>query len=128
MVRPPPPRKTKCLICGCYLNRGGEYAKPTVEGRSHATRHHNVAERFLYKQDRAGNPKTPIFNPDPWNLGSYTQEFCYECHEVLLHNPVILPEDVDRFSELVRIKRLDESQKTESTEPIAGRIILLHEV
>ena len=35
-----------CAICGCRLHRGGEYATPTTEGRSQATKHHYVAERF----------------------------------------------------------------------------------
>jgi hypothetical protein len=35
-----------CAICGCEIHRNGDYAKPTVKGRSHATRYHFVAERF----------------------------------------------------------------------------------
>src|SRR5580692_11502054 len=30
----------RCAICGCQLHRSGEYATPTVAGRSHATEHH----------------------------------------------------------------------------------------
>lgn len=54
--------------------------------------------------------------------------FCYECHEELVHNPVLLPEDIDQFAELVKQRGLSEEMKTESREPIAGRVALLHEV
>jgi hypothetical protein len=38
----------KCAICGCELHRiAGTYARPTVEGRSHASKHHFVSERFF---------------------------------------------------------------------------------
>jgi len=54
--------------------------------------------------------------------------FCYECHEELVHNPVLLPEDVAQFAELVKQRGLSEKIKTESREPIAGRVALFHEV
>ena len=54
--------------------------------------------------------------------------FCYECHEELVHNPVFLPEDISRFSELVKQRGLSERVKTDSREPIAGRVALFHEV
>ncbi len=54
--------------------------------------------------------------------------FCYECHEELLHNPVLLPEDITHFAELVRIRCLSEEQKTGDRSKIAGRIALFHEV
>ena len=127
MLRRPKIMNTKCAICGCIINRGGEYATPTIQGRSHATRHHNIAVRFFYIEDRAGNPKTPIFRIDPWNMEGHTTEFCYDCHEELLHNPVFLPDDIIGFSELVRLRKLDESEKTQSREELAGRIKLLHE-
>ena len=54
--------------------------------------------------------------------------FCYECHEELLHNPVLLREDVARFAELVRMRGLAEKVKSEDRSKLAGRIFLLHEV
>jgi hypothetical protein len=36
-----------CAICGCQLHRQSSYAKPTIEGGSHASEHHFVAERFF---------------------------------------------------------------------------------
>jgi hypothetical protein len=54
--------------------------------------------------------------------------YCYECHEELLHNPVLLPEDIQALAELVKQRNLDEESKPEHREKIAGRIILLHDV
>lgn len=54
--------------------------------------------------------------------------FCYDCGEVLLHNPVFLPEDVEGFARLVKDRELNEAVKSESTEKLAGRIKLLQEV
>jgi hypothetical protein len=53
--------------------------------------------------------------------------FCYECHEELLHNPVLLPEDVSRFAELVRLSGLSEKVKTGDRSKIAGRVALFHD-
>ena len=108
-----------CAICGCQVHRKGDYARPTVIGRSHATRHHYVARRFLKGRD-------PIFKKCPWL--DEQDEFCYECHEELLHNPVFLSEDISRFAELVRRRNLDESKKTANKGKIAKRIELFHEV
>ena len=54
--------------------------------------------------------------------------YCYECHEELIHNPVLLPEDIDLFRELVRSRELIEDDKPEHRTKIAGRITLFHEV
>ena len=120
---------TNCVICGCQIHREGEYARPTVRGRSHATRHHYVAERFFGRSaTRKGELREPIFKNCPWGVEGQSEEFCYECHEELLHNPVLLPTDIKRFRELVRMRGLNESEKTESKDKIARRIELLHEV
>ena len=34
----------RCAVCDCILHRSGGYASGTFESRSHATRHHLVAE------------------------------------------------------------------------------------
>jgi hypothetical protein len=118
-----------CVICGCPLHRGGEYAKPTVKGRSHATEHHYVAERFFGRsKNRRGTLREAIFDECPWGIEGKTGIFCYECHEELLHNPVFLPEDIQCFGELVKLCKLSEQAKTESCEKIGGRIKLLHEI
>lgn len=54
--------------------------------------------------------------------------FCYECHEELLHNPVLLPEDIKRFAELVRYRQLAEEDKPTHRKKIAGRVELFHEI
>ncbi len=120
---------TKCVICGCSIHRGGEYATPTVEGRSHATKHHYVAERFFGRSaNRKGEQREPIFNNYPWELEKRSGEFCYDCHEELLHNPIFLPTDISRFAELVKLRGFDEREKTTSKDKLARRIELLHEV
>ena len=78
--------------------------------------------------NRPGEKRNGVFANNPWELKSQTGEFWYDCHEELLHNPVFLPEDIDRFSELVRRRRLNEGSKTENREKLAGRIKLLHEI
>lgn len=119
----------KCAICGCPLHRNGEYAKPTVTGRSHATKHHCVPERFFGRSsNRQGTKREGIFDVCPWDAEGKTIVFCYECHEELIHNPVFLPDDIDAFARLVSKRGLCEESKTEGREKIAKRISLLHEV
>jgi hypothetical protein len=120
----------QCGICGCQLHRTkGTYARPTVEGRSHATRHHYVAERFFGRSaNRLGTKTENMFLSCPWGHEGESVIFCYECHEELIHNPVLLPEDVSRFAELVKQRGLAEELKTDNREPIAGRVALFHEV
>ncbi len=119
-----------CAICGCLLHRTkNTYASPTVEGRSHASTHHYVPERFFGRsKNRRGTQREKIFENCPWSHERETAIFCYDCHEELLHNPVLLPEDIKRFADIVRSKGLSEDRKTESRQRIAGRIKLFHEV
>jgi hypothetical protein len=43
----------RCAICGCELHRTRDtYARPTPEGRSHASVHHFVPERFFGRSRR----------------------------------------------------------------------------
>jgi hypothetical protein len=120
----------RCAICGCLLHRTkNTYARPTVEGRSHATSHHYVAERFFGRSaNRRGTTTEGLFPSCPWGHEGESVVFCYECHEELIHNPVLLPEDIARFAALVRQRGLSEEMKTESRELIAGRVALFHEV
>lgn len=121
--------KERCAVCGCEVHRSGEYATPTVRGRSHATAHHFVAERFFGRStNRRGTRREGIFNTCPWGHESKSDVYCYECHEELLHNPVLLPDDVRAFAELVKRHGLDEVHKPEGRDKIAERIKLLHEV
>jgi hypothetical protein len=119
----------ECAICGCKLNRSGNYARSTVEGRSHASKHHYVAERFFGRStNRRGTKRVGVFAVCPWGHEGERAVYCYECHEELLHNPVLLPEDIRAFSELVKKRNLNEEQKPDHREKIAGRVNLLHEV
>ncbi len=119
-----------CSICNCELIRlKDEYAKPTIEGRSHATLHHYIAERLFGRSaNRKGTQREAIFEKSPWSYEPKAGLFCYECHEELLHNPVLLPEDIEMFSRIVRDRELNEEKKKEGKEKIAGRIQLFHEV
>lgn len=118
-----------CSICGCKLHRSGKYATPDIEGRSHATEHHFVAERFFGRSNtRKGELREPIFRDCPWPVEGQKAVFCYECHEELIHNPVFLPNDIVNFAKLVLRRGLNESQKNTSTDKLAGRIALFHEV
>lgn len=119
----------RCAVCGCLLNRNGKYASPTLEGRAHATKHHFVAERFFGRsKNRKGDVRLGIFEKCPWGLEGKSEVFCYECHEILLHNPVFKPEDIAGFAELVNLKKLNEPTKSDSCEKLAMRVQLLHEV
>ena len=118
-----------CAICGCELHRSGEYATPTVAGRSHATEHHFVAERFFGRStNRRGTKREGVFPACPWGNEGETGVYCYECHEELLHNPVLLPEDIQAFADLVKRRNLHEDVKQEHKDKIAGRIMLFHEI
>jgi hypothetical protein len=123
------PEFERCSFCNCILHRtAGKYALPTVEGRSHATKYHLVAGRFLGRSsNRRGTKTEGIFERCPWNQEGATKLFCYECHEELLHNPVFLAEDVQVFAELVKARGLDEDQKSGDRSKLAGRVLLFHE-
>jgi hypothetical protein len=118
----------RCAICGCQLRHGGKYAGESIEGRSHASRHHYVAERFFGRSgNRKGTVRTTVFKACPWGQEKEHNVFCYDCHEVVLHNPVLLLEDVQRFADIVRQRGLSEDQKTDDFSKIGGRIEILHE-
>lgn len=119
-----------CGICGCELHRTkGTYARATTHGRSHATKHHFVAERFFGRSgNRPGTKVEGIFNTCPWDSEGQSVVLCYECHEELIHNPVFLPHDIQLFAKLVSERGFSEDAKPENRAKIAGRIRLLHEV
>lgn len=117
-----------CSLCGCELHRNGDYASPSVKGRSHATKHHFVAERFFGRsRNRPNDVRDRIFETDPWGVEGKTAVFCYECHEELLHNLVLLPGDLDKLRRLFELRGLAEKVKVDRAN-VADRILLLHEV
>jgi hypothetical protein len=93
------------------------------------TRHHYVAERFFGRSaNRRGVLTQRVFAECPRGKERHAEVFCYECHELLLHNPVLLPEDVMRLAALVRKHGLCEDEKPDDYARIAGRIRLFHDV
>jgi hypothetical protein len=64
----------------------------------------------------------------PWGPEKQATVYCYECHEALIHNPVLLPGEVQAFAELVKIRGLNEDDKPSEKDKIARRVMLLHEV
>jgi hypothetical protein len=104
------------------------YANATPEGRSHASRSHYVAERFYGRSANRKGLAARIFETCPWDLEGKSTIACYECHELMLHNPVLLEDDVKRFAEIVRARGLSETVKPENFTKIAGRIRLFQEV
>ena len=122
----------KCEICGCELNsEKNVYAKDCRSGRSHKSTHHYVPER-LFGRSKTRKDKSlgmVIFETCPWKgMERKRGKFCYECGEILLHNPVLLPKDINLFAKLVRLKHLNESRKTDGKHKIRKRIVLLHKV
>jgi hypothetical protein len=69
-----------------------------------------------------------MFGTSPWGFEGKTGVFCYECHEELLHNPVLLPDDVAILAELIRRRALNEDDKPSGRDKIAGRVQLFQEV
>ena len=124
------PMQELCAICQCELHRtAGTYARPNEEGRSHATKHHFVAERFFGRSsNRKGTKTDGIFGECPWGAEGKAEVFCYECHEELLHNAVLLPEEIRRFAKLVQLRGLSENRKSADRQPLAGRVRLFQEI
>jgi hypothetical protein len=118
----------QCALCGCILHRSGNYGEPTVRGRSHATKHHFVAERFFGRTGNRKGKRKPLFKECPWGCEGKSAVFCYECHEELLHNPVFLPEEIEAFARLVKSRSLNEDRKSSSREKVTGRIKLFREI
>lgn len=119
----------RCSLCDCRIHRNGDYAKPTLKGRSHANSHHYVAERYFGRSgNRPGTGRERIFQRDPWGMEGKTGIFCYDCGEVLLHNPVLLPEEISELSELYRLNNLTEDNKEDDMHKYRERIKLFHEV
>lgn len=122
-------RDQRCSICNCRLTRvSGTYADGTVLGRSHASRHHCVAERFFGRSANRKGVREALFDECPWGQEGKRLMFCYECHEELLHNPVLLPQDIALFARLVRERGLSEDDKSDRRHFLRGRVVLLHEV
>lgn len=109
--------------------RAPGYAAHSAHGRSHATEHHHVAERFFGRsKNRRKEIREAIFAVCPWNHDKKAIVLCYDCHEELVHNSVLLLEDFERFAALVNARGLAEAQKSADRSKLAGRIRLFREV
>lgn len=86
-----------CCLCGRAVNRSGNYATSTLEGQSHATRHHLVAKRLR-----------PLLDGTELGTVLTAPVFCYKCGEVVLHNPPLTPSDLAVFAALIRARRIDQ--------------------
>lgn len=124
-----------CEICKCPLtqHKKNTYGKDTTDGRSYKSKHHYVAKRFLgNSKNRRGTRRSKIFEPKIWSQEIGKVKFyvylCYDCHEELLHNPVLLPEDIEKLSSIVKKKELNQKDKPRDKRKIAGRIKLFHEI
>jgi hypothetical protein len=69
-----------------------------------------------------------VFETCPWGLERKTEVCCYECHEELLHNPVLTPADIERFARLIQERGLNEDLKPKSRVKMIGRIQLFQEL
>ena len=120
--------KENCAICGCNLIRGKNiYGTP--EGRSHATKHHFVAERFFGRsKNRKGILQSAIFTKCPWSLEKATELFCFDCHEVMLHNPVFTRENIQTLRQIIHKHNLNEDEKEKGYTKVKERIKLLQTV
>jgi len=124
-----PKSKTKSIQPIATLRLIFSFGRPTIQGRSHASKHHYVPERFFGRsKNRRGTQREKIFGSCPWGHEREATLFCYDCHEELLHNPVLLPEDIDLFSIIVQNKGLSEHEKTASREKLGRRIMLFREI
>mgnify|MGYP001619825991 CR=1 FL=1 len=115
-----------CGLCGCALLRMGKYGEDNALGRCFPSEHHLVAKRFYGKNK---NKRSKILDDDDFKKFSNEKiKLCYDCHEELLHNPVLSPDNMKGFKELVRKKHWDERNKKDGKEKIRGRIKLLQEI
>jgi len=133
-------KASTCAICGAKIywgNKTKDYGKPTSSGRSHGSLHHYVPERFFGRSaNRKNDPRDGIFSDSPWKENIPDRAvgaFCFDCHEELIHNPVLLEEQIKNLRELVQVYGLSEDDKTITEnlvgrEKIAGRIGLFHHV
>jgi hypothetical protein len=129
MQRIPETSAERCSLCNCKVHRRGEYAQQTSKGRSHATMHHFVPERFFGRsKNRAATVRSAIFISCPWGIERKKAVYCYERHAELFHKPVLLEEDINLFRNLVMTRGLAEQEKPENCEKVAGRIKLFHKV
>src|SRR5207237_10445348 len=88
-----------------------------------------VDQRFSGRsENRRGRQRERVFARCPCNLEGEFSIYCYDCHELLLHNPVLIPHDIERLRELIVARGYGERTKERGYRKLAGRIRLLHDV
>ena len=119
----------RCRLCGCRVHRGGPYAAPTIEGRSCASEHHLCGRALPWAlENLTWRPACQDFRNVSVGIRRKVAVYCYECGEKLLHNPVIIEADIERFAQLVRLRALNEDAKPAARQKMVGRIRPLYEV
>jgi hypothetical protein len=102
----------RCQLCKAELqegNRNNIYG--TDEGMRHISRHHLFPKRF--RNYFTNDELMKIFQIETPNI---LGNFCYECHEEVLHNLILNREIIDKLSQLFEGK----DKKT--------RIIIFYEI
>ena len=95
--------KSRCMLCGIEYSTGAVYA--TEHGRHSRGRHHLFPRRFeKYDMSQEGFAKK--LDVETRDLGFV--HLCYECHEELLHNPVLTAKMLDELSHLMRGKNFED--------------------
>ncbi len=102
----------KCQLCNIELQEGNQNnIYGTDEGMNHISRHHLFPKRF--KDYFTNDEIKEIFQIETPQI---VENFCYECHEEVLHNLVLNREIIDKLSKLFEGK----DKKT--------RIMIFHEI
>jgi len=95
-----------CMLCGIEFTTG-VYA--TESGQYHRSTHHLVPTRFK-KHGISQRSLAKKLNAESEDLDSV--HLCYECHEVLLLNPVFTTKMIKELSHLIKGKSLEDKVVT----------------
>lgn len=105
---------SQCKICGVSLVEGNPENKyGTREGKKYISRHHLLPRRFKKDYFNDDREIKDIFGIDN---GSIMLNFCYACHEEVLHNIVFNEAMVEKLSILLKDKSTKE------------KIVIIHEI
>ena len=99
--------KSQCMLCGIEYATGVVYA--SEHGRRSRGRHHLFPRRFE-KRGMSQEGLARKLDVETRDLGFV--HLCYECHEELLHNPVLTIKMLDELSHLIKGKSLEDKVVT----------------
>jgi hypothetical protein len=102
--------KTACRLCGAILSEGNkENVYGTKHGRTHISRHHLFPRKRKWFHGLFSKEEvTQLFQI---NELSTCLDFCYVCHEEILHNIIFNENMIDTLSKLFKHK--SEKQRVE---------------